>query len=580
MKKTLTVNLNGIVFHIDDDAYQILSTYLTEVAAHLGDGDDTSEIISDVEARMAEVFGEQLATQRKEVVTVDMVQQIVERLGKPSDYAEAEGEDQVNAPKKKGRKVRKFYRDPDNAVLGGVVAGFSAYIGWEPIVLRVLLAVFAFFMWGSLFLVYLLVWLLAPAARTQAQRLEMRGEDVTVDNIKREFSAAGESAGADYVQSNKREIVERLRSVFFWVVRTCFTLVAIFFGFVGFVIVAALVVSLFALIFGTGAILSLFPELPFSGLFLGIVPWQVVAMLIALIVFVGTPLVMILAWAVKYVRSKRGTTAKFNVTSMVVWFLSLLLLVSLFFGNMAVIGRNIRENGLGEFNVKIHRNGHIYRNPSAQIKWNGGDSEFVAGERVDGYHSVELTGCFDVECVQGESDHIVFKGSEQDVKAVKYEVRDSVLYVFAPDSEFSDEVHLQLTMPELHSVVVTGACELESEGVFVQESMKLDLSGGSSVDMDVILSDELRVELSGAGKLELEGSAPVFVLDASGPSKVEADDLQVMNAQIEVSGESKVDLWVSELLEVQASGESLISYKGSPSVNEKEMSGMSILRRK
>ena len=85
MKQTLTVNLNGIAFHIDQDAYQKLNDYLTQVRAHLNVNDDKDEIIADIEARIGEVFTEKLRQKRQEVVNMEMVQEIIDMLGQPTD---------------------------------------------------------------------------------------------------------------------------------------------------------------------------------------------------------------------------------------------------------------------------------------------------------------------------------------------------------------------------------------------------------------------------------------------------------------------------------------------------------------
>ena len=85
MKKTLTVNLNNIVFHIDDDAYDMLQTYLHEIADHFTDEAERREIMTDIEARIAELFSEKLQ-KNKNVINLEDVQEVIEIMGKPSQY--------------------------------------------------------------------------------------------------------------------------------------------------------------------------------------------------------------------------------------------------------------------------------------------------------------------------------------------------------------------------------------------------------------------------------------------------------------------------------------------------------------
>ena len=91
MKKTLTVNLNSIVFHIDDDAYDMLQRYLHEIAEHFKSEDEKKEIMADIEARIAELFTEKLQ-KNKNVVTLTDVEEIIEIMGNPSQYTDEEDE--------------------------------------------------------------------------------------------------------------------------------------------------------------------------------------------------------------------------------------------------------------------------------------------------------------------------------------------------------------------------------------------------------------------------------------------------------------------------------------------------------
>src|SRR5665647_1786465 len=144
MKKTLTVNLNNIVFHIDDDAYEMLQTYLSEISKYFESDEEKKEIMNDIEARIAELFTEKLQ-KNKNVVTLIDVQEIIEIMGKPSQYAD-EDDEETEAPKldKKQQKSRRFYRDPENSILGGIAGGLAAYFGWDVTLIRILMVIAVF----------------------------------------------------------------------------------------------------------------------------------------------------------------------------------------------------------------------------------------------------------------------------------------------------------------------------------------------------------------------------------------------------------------------------------------------------
>ena len=184
MKKTLNINLNNVAFIIDEDAYEVLRKYLADIAGHFQDDPDRDDIMADIEGRIAELLGERLQ-RGKEVVTLADVQEVVAIMGHPSQFADDEEQPETQAAKKK-KRPRRFYRDPEGAVLGGVCGGIAARFGWDVSVVRLALAgitLLSMVVGGGWFflLAYFLLWKVAPAAVTPSQQLEMQGEVVTAE---------------------------------------------------------------------------------------------------------------------------------------------------------------------------------------------------------------------------------------------------------------------------------------------------------------------------------------------------------------------------------------------------------------
>lgn len=179
MKKTYTINISGSVFHIEDDAYEKLNEYLSTLKKHFGNDSEGQEIYTDIEARVAEIFNSK-KTFDKEVITSEWVDELIETMGVPE---EIEGEDE-NENYSAGKNNKKLYRDPDHKVIGGVCGGLAAYFNMDPVIMR-LIFVFLFLINGLGLLVYIILWIAVPEAKTTAQRLEMRGKAVTVDNIEK-----------------------------------------------------------------------------------------------------------------------------------------------------------------------------------------------------------------------------------------------------------------------------------------------------------------------------------------------------------------------------------------------------------
>lgn len=182
MKKTFTINISGTIFHIEEDAYEVLQKYLINLKKHFGNTEEGKEIISDIEARIAEIFSEKSADEKR-VVTIEMVHQIIEIMGTPEDFVEEdEGDDPISVQTK---RKRRLYRDPDHRVLGGVCGGLAAYFNMDAVILRILFVVLVLVTQGAGLLAYFILWIAVPKAKNTAQRLEMRGREANVKNIEK-----------------------------------------------------------------------------------------------------------------------------------------------------------------------------------------------------------------------------------------------------------------------------------------------------------------------------------------------------------------------------------------------------------
>ena len=182
MKKVMNVGIGGSGFMIDEDAYYRLNNYLTRFKSGIGSERESSEVMSDVEQRIAELFREELRY-KEEVVSLALVEKVIACLGFPDGTEQTEefGFDRGYDPYIRPRK--RLYRDPDDKMIGGVCSGLAAYFDTEIVLLRVILLVSLICGFG--FLAYVILWIAVPLARTAAQKLEMRGLPITAENLKR-----------------------------------------------------------------------------------------------------------------------------------------------------------------------------------------------------------------------------------------------------------------------------------------------------------------------------------------------------------------------------------------------------------
>lgn len=190
MNKTVTANISGIVFHIESEAYEKLHKYLNTIRNYFHDSDGKDEIMADIESRIAELFKEAL-TNGREVVTMAEVNRVVEIMGEPEQYMDESASDeydyqqqqQQSSSSSQSFKTKKLYRDEDDKVLGGVCAGLGHYFGIDRIWIRVLFLIAVIAGIGSGVIIYIILWAIIPKALTTAEKLEMKGEPINVENI-------------------------------------------------------------------------------------------------------------------------------------------------------------------------------------------------------------------------------------------------------------------------------------------------------------------------------------------------------------------------------------------------------------
>lgn len=225
MKKTFNINLAGYPFVIDDDAFNLLKDYLDTIRYAFDTKDDTEDIAADIESRIAEILLES-SSGNPRIINLQEISNVIERIGKPSDFIEID--DSMNIKEEKGSRssdhnplndgnvkdevkseeivieenvsptpppynpedfsrnpfVRKrLFRDPQNSLLGGVCSGLAAYLNMDPTIIRLLTVVLFFLSATTVAIVYIVLWIVVPPANTPLQRMRMRGESPTMENI-------------------------------------------------------------------------------------------------------------------------------------------------------------------------------------------------------------------------------------------------------------------------------------------------------------------------------------------------------------------------------------------------------------
>ncbi len=555
MKKTLTVNLNNIVFHIDDDAFEMLQIYLADVERYLSE-DEKREVMADIEARIAELFTERLQ-KNKNVINLDDVQEIINVLGKPSQFAGAEDEeDKTETPKSDRKKSRHFYRDPENAILGGVASGISAYFGWDVTWVRIALVILTLISAGNMVLVYLLVWIVAPRATTASQRLEMQGEDVTVDSIKEEIKNVKNYVESDKFKQNASSFGEKFVDFMRGLFKVIFGFFGAIFGFVGMIIVGALILALLVLIFNPGSITGFSPEITANWAFL--TPEKGVMLIISLLLVIGCPIFMLVYWIIQLVSGRRNLSHTTSIVVFILWLVGLFMFYSV--GAQTFINW---RNSDKPFSIRLHDS----------------DSPKIDETRIcENFTEIEISGNIELTLIQDSVQQIVVNAPEDIMSGVITRVENGKLKIYSENIFLDNTIKVTVNKDSLFRLEANGASKIKTIAPFSSSKLHLELTGASQSDMNLIIGDFTDIDVSGASHAKISGSTFSGKYNASGASKIDADEFIASKVDVETSGASKADVYATESIDAEASGASSIDCEGQPKIINKSDNGASSVK--
>ena len=373
MKKNININMFGVIYAIDEDAYDLLKKYLENMRSYYSRRSGGEEIANDVESRVAELFAD-LKAQGVEAITIEHVEDIIKRIGDPQqmdEEADVKSErvmDGGYAEAVDDKSVRKLYRDPDDKILGGVISGLCHYLGIEdPVIARLIFLLLVFFSHAILVVVYAVCWALIPEAKTAEERLQMKGKRVTPNAINEELMQ-GVDRAKKFV--NDPENQRKASGCLATFVKVCFFsflgFLTLVFGSILLCILVVLGISLGATVFGLGTAfvgLGLDPEI--VNLLGGVPTWVQWTFAGATILVLAIPLFMLLHKLLS--KPEKSMSTGLVVTMIIVWILALGVAIS----TLIPIAANFADN---EY--------HFYRSYSTEAVIEQPAAEVVAEQPV------------------------------------------------------------------------------------------------------------------------------------------------------------------------------------------------------
>jgi phage shock protein PspC (stress-responsive transcriptional regulator) len=274
MNQTVTINISGIVFHIDIDAYEELKNYLNKIKSYFKNSEESEEIMRDIEARIAELFSEKI-TEGNQVIQSKDVDEVITVMGKPEQYIEEDEEVHESAQKESFSSSqrtysshKKLFRDSDDRMIGGVASGLAAYIGVQALWIRLFFVIALFAGFG--FLLYIILWIIMPEAKTASDKLHMKGEPVNIDNIGKTFKEEADKMSENFRENGKnygRKAESAIESFFNFIgqiLNGIFKVLGKVFGVIFLVVGTFLLVGLLGMLIGSETIFSITTDGVFS----------------------------------------------------------------------------------------------------------------------------------------------------------------------------------------------------------------------------------------------------------------------------------------------------------------------------
>jgi phage shock protein PspC (stress-responsive transcriptional regulator) len=344
MKETIKINLNQRLFDLDTDAYERLKSYLDSLRKYFDKNpDEAEEILQDIEQRIAEILEEKIKG-GKLVIGLADIDEIISLMGTIDDFVrdnnpsdEDTGEEGNENRKSRAddysRDNRRLYRDIDNNIIGGVCSGISAFFNIDAVWIRLAFVLFCFAN-GIGLLIYLILWAIVPAARTTAQRLQMKGRPVTVENIQDSVKLEYERVKDNFNKYSKSESFKRSRDTAYEILNTLGQIALVMIKVVLILLGVGLVIALLAFLLGFFGVVAVgwdfhewkLPNIPLRE-HIGPVFHNITFFSIALMLVILIPVVSILAGIVKLIFGIRTGYGILSAFAWTIWALALVYVI-------------------------------------------------------------------------------------------------------------------------------------------------------------------------------------------------------------------------------------------------------------
>ncbi|RLC38357.1 hypothetical protein DRH27_02450 [Candidatus Falkowbacteria bacterium] len=563
MKKTISITINNLVFQIEEDAYEKLKKYLDSIRVHYGASDESREILADIESSIAEKFSKKVSV-KKQSINLRDIEKVIKIMGTVEEFSEdslldsaakesvrredgksaGEFKDSEDGKQKEeidnngASRRRKLYRDPDDKIIAGVASGLAAYFGIDPVIIR-LIFIALFFANGVGILIYAILWIVMPIAKSSVEKLEMHGKPVDLKRIEQAVKEKSE-----VVKKGGKNALKNLsahKGIFYKIINFPIKVLEVIFSFLKKTM--GLIGPGLSIFFGVIFIITAFFSILASNIAAGVMIFNINSEylvsdlplieiasqpmyyvgVISFYLIVLIPFVFLLLLGLTMVKRKNVFQALSNGILIGIWML-------------AIAGGIIAA---GDLAPKIsQRVFEINRNESVERSFDYAD-----------FNKLYIGAYMDAEIKKGDEFSISMAGRAQDLDRLNFNIEEGQLQILQAKREedgklcifcFNKEIKATITMPELKSFV-----GFKNADVKINDFEKdIYISVGEAAEVAIeLMGQNLSCSLSGVdSELLLSGSVSDLECKLDGHARLTAEDLIAKKVKLDQSIYSKAVL--------------------------------------
>jgi phage shock protein PspC (stress-responsive transcriptional regulator) len=512
-----------------------------------------------------------------QVITLEHVEEVIARVGKPADFAESEDreEEKQGSESEAVKGKKRLYRNTDDKLIGGVCSGIAAYFGWSVVALRIILILAPFVISGAIFplqfnspglhfqfnlpgliiIAYLILWAIVPAARTVDQKLQMQGKPVTPENIGK--TVAAESASDAYKQ--QKGCLAGFVEIFVTLLKVGVAGLGCLIGLPLLFALIIVLIVLFAVLFGAGGgLMGMLPA------FL-VVNHPVLATITG-ILLLGIPVFAIIYSIIAHFAKIKPLHQSVKWGFLLIWIVAFILF---FFSGFRIDGKKWANNSWG-----VHA---IVGNGVPSQKTFDLEDTFTCLEIGD-----NLMANIQIEQIPyNVQPSIEISGDANLVELVRYNLHGERLTLSATNRFRSkSNLTIKLNTNDLRSIQAGFVGNIRMNNAFTGDELDIRMRGVGNFRADSLYVHSLTVRTEGVGSATLSGKAEQTTLETRGAGSINAMELVSDTVYAQVAGVGSIQCDPVEYLEGRLQGVGTITYKEEPKNKNVSSSGIGSIKRR